>query len=364
MRVGFYIHHSFHRTLFASTLAALDPRHEQLISDDLETLIRLRPHVFVAAENLYHHRLRRRLPRTTFIHTRHGLASKNVPVESFSAADFVCVTSPHIRDDFIKRGIKPRKAYWPLGYVQMDNLVTAPRPSQIPSGKRVVLYAPTWNTGISSLPLLGDRVVDLLKGGRSDTFVVIKTHPLVQEDHTPDDAPWLHTLRSACAGRDDVHLVENRSADIMAWLNAADVLVSDASSVILEYLALDRPMVLINNPGRFQSRFFDPTGYEWQWRDMGHELDDVEALPTAINHALTHPSANRDKRQRRRDHLFGATADGGCGQRLARKIESLKPASELVLLLAELCARAFQHALPLYRRAFHVLTTTTASLQL
>lgn len=362
MRVAFYVHHPFHRKLFASTLAALGARHERLISNDLEELIAFRPHVFIAAENLFHLRLRRRLPRTTFIHTRHGLASKTVPFESFSAADFVCVTSPQVRDDFIKLGVKPRRGYWPIGYVQMDNLVAAPRPAAIPSGRRVILYAPTWNTGISSLPLLGNRVVDLLKGGRSDTFVVIKPHPLVQENHSPQDAPWLHTLRAACAGRNDVHLVEDRSVDIMEWMNAADVLVSDASSVLLEFLALDRPIVLINNPERFQSRFFDPAGYEWQWRDMGREVEDIDTLPSAIDRALTHPEDNRENRRRRRDHLFGETADGHCGQRLVEKIESLRPASELTLLAAHICAEAFQRLAPFYRKNRHA--TAAASLVL
>ena len=36
--------------------------------------------------------------------TRHGLADKGVPARSFRAADYVCVTSEAVRDDFIAKG--------------------------------------------------------------------------------------------------------------------------------------------------------------------------------------------------------------------------------------------------------------------
>jgi CDP-glycerol glycerophosphotransferase (TagB/SpsB family) len=287
------------------------------------------------------------------VHTRHGLANKGIPARSFRAADYVCVTSEFVRDDFIAQGIRPRREYWVTGYIQMDNLFSAPRPPQIPEGLKVVLYAPTWHHGLSSLPMLGDRAVELLHGQREDTFVVIKPHPLVQEGQDPLLAPWMQTLKQICRDRPNTHLIESRGEDVMPWLKAADVLVTDASSVQLEYLALDRPLVLLDNPERTGSLHFDPKGLEWEWRDMGDAISDINALPATIAHALDQPQARAAQRAVYRERLFGSLVDGRSGARLAERIDKLSPqvASEASLLAASPVGRAVHTVLPHLRNA-------------
>jgi CDP-glycerol glycerophosphotransferase (TagB/SpsB family) len=353
MRVGIYYRYTFHHALFTSTLAALERRHECLATSDIGELTRFRPHVVVAAEDITYLHLRAHLPFSRFVHTRHGLASKGTPARSFRAADYVCVTSDFVRDEFIAQGIRPRREYWVIGYIQMDNLFAAPRPAAIPAGRKVVLYAPTWHTGLSSLPMLGDRAVELLHAGRDDTFVVIKPHPLVQEGKDPQLAPWMDTLRRACRGRTDTLLIENRAEDVMPWLNAADVLVSDASSVLLEFLALDRPIVLLNHPERAASPHYDPKGFEWAWRDMGEQVNDAAALPGALATALDGPAHRGEIRARYRERLFGRNCDGRTGERLAEQIDRLasEVASEARLLAASPFGRAVHRCLPHLRNA-------------
>ncbi len=348
MRVGIFLRYPFHAQIFRSTTSALGAEHCCLATGDPAELMRFRPHVVLAAEDISYLHLRGHLPRSLFVHTRHGLASKGIPKKSFRAADYVCVTSEKVRGDFVARGIRPRRAYWVVGYIQMDNLFGAARPPELPERARVVLYAPTWHHGLSSLPLLGPRVVDLLQGASSDTFLVIKPHPLVQQGVDPALAPWMEQLRQACRGRHNVHLIDDRGADVMPWLKAANVLVTDASSVQLEYLALNRPMVLINHPDRLQSRHYDPSGYEWTWRDMGQQVDDVETLPQAVAAALADPSLGEKARAKYRAYLFGDTADGCAGERLAAQILSLRSsvASETSLLAVSPVGHVFYRCLP------------------
>jgi CDP-glycerol glycerophosphotransferase (TagB/SpsB family) len=357
MRVGIYYRHSFHHAIFQSTISALSERHQCLATSDTGELTRFLPHVIVAAEDLTYLHLRAHLPFSRFVHTRHGLANKGIPARSFRAADYVCVTSEFVRDEFIAQGIQPRREYWVTGYIQMDNLFSAPRPPQIPAGKKVVLYAPTWHFGLSSLPMLDSRAVELLHGGRSDTFVVIKPHPLVQEGQDPKLAPWMQTLREACSNRTDTYLIEDRAQDVMPWLKAADVLVTDASSVQLEFLALDRPLVLIDNPDRLTSLHFDPKGLEWVWRDMGEAVARAEDLPGAVAVALDRPQERAPQRSVYRQRLFGDLVDGRSGTRLAERIDQLAPqvASEAQLLAASPVGRAVHTVLPHLRnvsRAF------------
>jgi len=357
MRVGIYYRHSFHQAIFQSTISALSQKHQCLATSDTGELTRFLPHVIVAAEDLTYLHLRAHLPFSRFVHTRHGLANKGIPARSFRAADYVCLTSEFVRDEFLAMGIQPRREYWITGYVQMDNLFSAPRPAQIPPRSKVVLYAPTWHHGLSSLPMLGAQVAELLHASRSDTFVVIKPHPLVQEGQDPLLAPWMQTLRDACRDRPNTLLIENRGEDVMPWLKAADVLVTDASSVQLEFLALDRPLVLIDNPERLSSLHFDPKGLEWAWRDMGEAISSVDALPAAIGHSLDHPDALASRRRVYRERMFGTLVDGRSGERLAGHIDQLAPqvASEAQLLAASPVGRAVHTVLPHLRnvsRAF------------
>jgi CDP-glycerol glycerophosphotransferase (TagB/SpsB family) len=357
MRVGIYYRHSFHQAIFQSTISALSRQHQCLATSDTGELTRFLPHVIVAAEDLTYLHLRAHLPFSRFVHTRHGLANKGIPARSFRAADYVCVTSEFVRDEFIAQGIRPRREYWITGYIQMDNLFSAPRPPRIPPRQKVVLYAPTWHFGLSSLPMLDSRAVELLHGGRSDTFVVIKPHPLAQEGQDPVLAPWMQTLRDVCRGQPNTLLIEDRGEDVMPWLKAADVLVTDASSVQLEFLALDRPMVLIDNPERVSSLHFDPNGLEWAWRDMGENISDVAALPRAISTALDRPQERAPQRAVYRERLFGNLVDGCSGARLAEHIDRLAPqvASEAQLLAASPVGRAVHTVLPHLRnvsRAF------------
>jgi len=351
MRVGIYYRHSFHEAIFRSTIAALESRHHCLATSDTGELTRFRPHVIVAAEDLTYLHLRAHLPFSRFVHTRHGLANKGIPARSFRAADYVCLTSDDMREEFLAQGIRPRREYWITGYVQMDNLFSAPRPPQIPAGRKVILYAPTWHHGLSSLPMLGRRVAQLLHGGRKDTFVVIKPPPLVLERE--DLSEWSNALRAASAGRDDTLLLESRGEDIMPWLKAADVLVSDASSVQLEYLAVDRPLVLIDNPEHVTSEHYDPNGLEWKWRDMGTRVSSADALPGAITDALANPSLCGARRALYRRKLFGDLLDGRGGERLAERIDHLAPevASEAKLLAASPVGRAVYTSLPYLRNA-------------
>lgn len=346
MRVGIYYRHNFHQAIFQSTLEALRERHHCLATSDTGELTRFRPHVVVAGEDLTYLHLRAHLPLSRFVHTRHGLANKGVPARSFRAADYVCVTSEAVRDEFIAQGIRPRREYWVTGYVQMDNLFSAPRPSQIPAGKKVVLYAPTWHPGLSSLPMLGARAAELLHGGRDDTFVVIKPHPLVLE--RDEFAGWREHLRRAARDRAGTLLLEQRGEDIMPWLKAADVLVSDASSVQLEFLAVDRPLILIDNPEHAASPYYDPSGLEWKWRDMGARIKSADALPGALTDALANPRLGADRRAIYRERLFGSLLDGRTGQRLAAHIDNLEPevASDAQLLAVSPFGRAVHLSLP------------------
>jgi hypothetical protein len=325
MRIGLLTYRAFHEPILRPLYERLSARHRCLLTGNESELVAFNPNVVILGESVAG-RLRNQMPRALFVHTRHGLASKNAEYtcRGASDSDYICVTSPAMRQWYLDRGAKPRRDFWVVGYVQMDPLFHGgpiPPPVSIPQGHKVVLYAPTWNTTLSSAPMLGESASELLGGDRGNITVIIKPHPLIAAK-SPE---WIETWRKATQANPHVHLIEEADRDVVPFLRWADVLVTDASSVQLEFLAMDRPMILISNPMRFGNKEFEPSGYEWAWRDMGDEIHNVESLPAAIEHALADPRARHAQRAKYRQLLFGDLTDGRAADRIADRVNALRP---------------------------------------
>jgi hypothetical protein len=110
--------------------------------------------------------------------------------------------------------------------------------------RTTVLYAPTW-TRFSSLNAMGEDVV----GGLVDAgyTVLVKLHELSLDPAFVNSGgvDWMARLKPILA-RGEGHIIA--SADASPWLVAADVLITDHSSIGFEYLLLDRPVIRIAMP--------------------------------------------------------------------------------------------------------------------
>ena len=108
-----------------------------------------------------------------------------------------------------------------------------------------VLYAPTW-TRFSSLNAIGEDLLRRLI--ESGYRVLVKLHEN-SLDHASyvnsGGVDWLARLQPIL-DRGHGHLIT--TSDASPWLVAADVLITDHSSIGFEYLLLDRPLVRIHMP--------------------------------------------------------------------------------------------------------------------
>jgi CDP-glycerol glycerophosphotransferase (TagB/SpsB family) len=138
-----------------------------------------------------------------------------------------------------------------VGYPKLDCLVdgTLNRTAILESlgidpARRIVLYAPTWSP-YSSLNAMGETLVERL--GAAGFAVIVKLHDRSRDleyihSGGVDWAGRLQPLLRACGGR----LAD--ASDASPYLAAADVLVTDHSSVGFEYLLVDRPLIRIEMP--------------------------------------------------------------------------------------------------------------------
>jgi CDP-glycerol glycerophosphotransferase (TagB/SpsB family) len=316
-RVAFFAAFPFHAPILAPIRDAIGPRAETWLGGNRRALVAFAPHVVVMAASPHLEYFRHHLPGAFIVNVRHGLIGKQglsrLPGRASARRfDAVCVGDP-LRVAHYERVRARPDAFWETGYPQMDPLFRGDAPCVLPLDPRApaLLYAPTWNLGLSSADMLGARLVDLVRGHARELNIIIKPHPVIG-DWRPR---WMARWRRMAASHANVHLVEDTHADVVPYLAASDVLLSDASSVIFEYLALDRPIVLITNPRHRADPAWLGDDIVWRWRDLGHEISDVTERPAAVASALADPGARGERRRAYARTLFGRFTDGRNAER-------------------------------------------------
>jgi hypothetical protein len=296
-----------------------------LMTKDLKALLAFKPQILLVADNRYY-LYRPRLPGTIIVWVRHGFVSKNVLGGCITGSDFSCVSSQWLRDEYLRRGWKPRLGYWVTGFTAMDGVLNPDAnkkriklPDDFSKGKATLLYAPTWSKLLTSVEMLGDKWIDRIRQSVPELNIIIKPHP-----HIPKVFPEIMSKWRKAASDNERILVVDGDADIYQYFPLADIMLSDASSAAFYFLALDRPIILVNNPLRFKARGgFDPEGPEWNWRDVGIQINHADELEGALVRSLKEPKEKAEVRAYYRDNIFGDLLDGHAAERIAGRVRSL-----------------------------------------
>ena len=147
-----------------------------------------------------------------------------------------------------------------------------------------VLYAPTW-TRFSSLNAMGEDVVGRLVDAGYGVLVKLHDKSLDLSVQNSGGVDWVRRLEPILA-RGGGHLI--RSADASPWLVAADVLITDHSSIGFEYLLLDRPVVRIAMPDLIRGTSIAPE-YVELLAAASTTVDDAPGVVAAIERGLSSP---------------------------------------------------------------------------
>jgi CDP-glycerol glycerophosphotransferase (TagB/SpsB family) len=100
--------------------------------------------------------------------------------------------------------------------------------------KQIVLYAPTFSPKLTSLPLIKDALIKLIK--EKDVLLMMKFHPLTSQE-------WIDEYRQLANEHDNMIFVDDIS--VTKYLLMADVMISDTSSTIYEFLLLNKPVITL-----------------------------------------------------------------------------------------------------------------------
>lgn len=255
----------------------------------------------------------------------HGIISKggfyteSPLVRRENLADLICVPGPWHKRILQKNVFSPIVV---TGFIKSDRLFGPSactradfcRQYAIPLDATIILYAPTFNDELSAIPCLGEQIAQVCE---PDRYLIIKLH-------TMTDVVVAEMHRRLAAGHPRIRFVEE--IDVTPAMAAADILISDVSSVLVEFMGLDRPVIVVNNPRQQAYEGYRADDIEYLVRDACQQVSTLDELLPAVETAIKQPATLSPLRRNYADELcFGR--DGRSAQRVAEAVLTLTPAA-------------------------------------
>lgn len=259
--------------------------------------------------------------RTALIY--HGIGVKSVLFDPrLDGFDLRCVESQRVEDELRARdpGLAPRLLQ--VGFAKLDPLLPLREAPEAPGRSPVLLYAPTFYP--SSVERMPERLGGLLPGARW----IVKPHFFSWT--VPQYAA--QRARFEAWGREPgVEVLGPEHYDLVPLMARADVLLSEASSALFEFAALNRPVLWC----RFLALRWSYRGLlAWRFRRrmdpqseryaaVARRVERPGDLPQALAAAWAERQAPQPQAAREAlvEHLIGRR-DGGASRRIADALEA------------------------------------------
>ena len=167
------------------------------------------------------------------------------------------------------------------------------------SARPTALYAPTYSTA-SSLHLAGESIVRTLADAGLNVIVKLHDRSLDSDARYTGGIDWRARMAALeSAGR--IRHVE--TPDASPLMAAADIMVTDHSSVGFEFLVLDRPLVVFDAPDLPAAARINPEKIALL-RSAATLVADVSALASTVHAELANPGRLRAQRSAVADEMF------------------------------------------------------------
>lgn len=247
-------------------------------------------------------------PRMVHVHISHGESDKLSMVSNQAKAYDKVFVAGQAAIDRHKQVLVDfdLDKLMPIGRPQLD---IAFAPTIPPFGGRTIMYAPTWEgeneaNNYTSLDLYGPQIVAAI-AGIDGARIIYKPHPRIAASVDPRIAKAHNSVlgiinRQNSAGAKHVVALEG---NILALLGSASALITDVSSVGLDFLYLhpDKPMILTDRGTNLETLHQEvPVSRACPVIDS----DNVSQLPEALDRWLEDETL-LPERHRMRSYYFG-----------------------------------------------------------
>jgi CDP-glycerol glycerophosphotransferase (TagB/SpsB family) len=310
----------------------------------------MKPDVIVTTSN-HRHAIRRDLPGwlrqgfTTFprvkqVQAFHGVSSKNVKFNPWMVEyDLLLLPGRRERDKFASMGVLDHVRHEMIGHPKSDRVLRGELTRSVARTHfglpdlPTVLYAPT-HGALSSFYKWGLAICQAVP---EECNLIVKPHPSllitvgaegVGGEMLGAVTDYLRQRTGAPGGPGEPKRAGTvwlpHDPDVVLSMAAADVLVTDYSSVAEEFLVFDRPLV-------FADHLASATGRDQAQRDKGDwegifssgtVVTEPGMLREAITRNLQCPETHSDIRRTLREYIF-ENLDGHCAERAAAAIRQI-----------------------------------------
>ncbi|CAN5659723.1 hypothetical protein BH23ACI1_BH23ACI1_01310 [soil metagenome] len=234
----------------------------------------------------------------------HGVAGKynlecpsDLPLD-FERYDRVAFPNAGRMQRYVEAGlVRPDRAAL-IGFPKLDRLVNArvqPREAAahlgLPPDRPAAIYAPTFSPQ-ASLQGHGEAIVSHLLAGGFNVIIKLHDRSLDPDPRYSGGHDWRGRLAPFVAGG---RCVLASRGDSTEYLLAADVLVTDHSTIGFEFCALDRPVVVFDMPELIAAARVD-AGKVRLLRSASTVVSDPADVPIAAAAAMAAPDTHRAER--------------------------------------------------------------------
>ena len=207
---------------------------------------------------------------------------------------------------YVSAGVVTRDRAALVGFPKIDDLVNGRwsaaavrRELGLDPALETVLYAPTFAPA-SSLHLAGEEIIEtLLATGRN---VIVKLHDRSMVPHPKYTANVDWPARLARFARRRNYAFAS-AAHAGPYLVAADLMITDHSTIGFEFALLDRPLVVFDAPDLLAQARINPDKWH-QLRGMADIVRTAGELPAVVARALANPQRHAGSRRATSQALF------------------------------------------------------------
>ena len=308
---------------------------ESLISNDMDEIIEWKPNLLFTADSGVIPPLRRLsdIVGSILIGLRHGVANKYIPPEKeYSLADYVC-GSTWDKNEFHASGVLPKKDFLITGNPWVDGVFRIPKRNLNKKAPKI-LFAPTYNPEVSAAVFFKDNLVSLIREIYPQSTIIIKPHPAIIDHDTMPHLiankklfQELITYWDYCSETDEnVRFINDSRAVISDYFAETDILISDGSSLIFEFMALNRPILLYTSDNKVEmwSSIYDNNALANSRRNVGVEFRNKEDFLKALKDAFNLHEEIHSKYQLKYTHeILSEFTDGLSYKRVAESVKNI-----------------------------------------
>ena len=211
--------------------------------------------------------------------------------------DIYCTSGPYVTQRFKKLQKKYKyfsilETGWPkVDYILKYDSAGLKEKYGVADDKTVILYAPTFSKKMESASELPPHLKNTI---RENEIWILKFHELM-------DKHVIEQIEKIDSG--NIRVIE--TYDVTPLLHLADVMVSDTSSVIYEFMVLNKPVVTYKTRSRPEKAI---------------NITNPEDLRAAIDKALSEPCEERNRQQLDEINPY---LDGNISEGLIRRLNEI-----------------------------------------